>query len=136
MDRWHLPAGEAGRVVVEDITELIGPEDQNILNAASVFRDRFTDDALASVARRTRGEIQDASMRLVRTYLATRSRRGDVAFFHRSVRDYVYARIEPRHRSELHRRAALWYERNDDVDEAEHHEQCAVEAEDELGDLS
>lgn len=121
--------------LLDTITELIGPEDRGILRAASVFRDRFTDDALAFVAHRTRGEIQDASMRLVRSYLATRGRRGDVAFFHTSVRDYVYARVGPRGRAELHTRAALWYERRQNMREAEYHAHAAIDADVELADL-
>lgn len=118
--------------LLDTITELIGPEDRAILSAASVFRDRFTDDALAFVAQRTRGEVQDASMRLVRSYLATRGRGGDVAFFHNSVRDYVYVRVDPELRAELHGRAAQWYHRQHQPREAEYHERAAIEAEEEL----
>lgn len=111
--------------LLDTITELMGPDDRTILDAASVFRDRFTDDALAFVADRTRGEIQDASSRFVRAYVATRSRGGDVAFFHNSVRDYLYNRIDAARRAELHQRAAAWYRRKDNRKEATYHEQRA-----------
>ena len=111
------------------ITELIGPDDRAILQAASIFRDRFTDDALAFVAERTRGEVQDTSRRLVRAYVATRSRSGDVAFFHHSVRGYVYDRLPLDRSRELHERAASWYKRNDAPDEAKHHEKASKAAE-------
>lgn len=121
--------------LLENITELIGPDDQAILHAASTFRDRFTDDGLAFVAQRTRGEVQDASLRLVRSYVATRSRSGDVAFFHHSVRDYVYARLSPKRRVDLHDRAALWYERREQKSEANWHRNQVERAEDEASGL-
>lgn len=114
--------------LLTNITDLIGANDRAILEAASIFRDRFTDDALAFVAERTRGEVQDTSRRLVRAYVATRSRAGDVAFFHNSVRDYVYDRLPLARRRELHERAAAWYRRNDATDESEYHEGAARRA--------
>jgi ATP/maltotriose-dependent transcriptional regulator MalT len=104
------------------VTDLLGPDDRAILQAASILRDRFSDEALAAVAGRTRGDIEDASLRLSRVYVATRSREGDTAFFHTSVRDYVYSRIEPGLRSELHARAATWYRKINRAEEADYHE--------------
>lgn len=114
---------EVQEFLLDTITELMGRDDRTVLDAASVFRDRFTDDALAFVADRTRGEIQDASSRFVRAYVATRSRGGDVAFFHTSVRDYLYNRIDVVRRAEFHQRAAHWYRRNDNRKEAAYHQQ-------------
>lgn len=106
---------------LESITELIGPDDRAILQAASIFRDRFTDDALAFVAERTRGEVKDASLRLVRAYIASRGRSGDVAFFHQSVRNYVYERLRREHCRKLHDRAATWYDRQEERKESVWH---------------
>lgn len=103
------------------ITELLDSDDREILEAASIFRGRFSDDALAYVARRTRGAVQDAAYRLVRSYVATRSRQGTSAFFHGSVRDYVYERLHPDTRAALHLRAAAWFHRLGDDDETSHH---------------
>lgn len=114
------------------ITQLLSPDDRDILEVASIFRDRFSDEALAFVSGRTRGEIVDTSLRLARVYVATRSREGDTAFFHNSVRDYVYARIEPLRRSDLHERAAAWYRRAERPEEAEYHEKLAEVAVDDL----
>ena len=116
---------EVQEFLLDSTTELIEPDDRTILEAASVFRDRFADDALAYVADRSRGEVQDASVRLVRLYLATRSREGDCSFFHASVRDYVYARLDPERRVALHRRAAHWYERQGMTAEVKHHRRLA-----------
>jgi ATP/maltotriose-dependent transcriptional regulator MalT len=114
--------------LLNNITDLIDPDDRHILGAASVFRDRFTDDALAYVAERSRGQVLDTSRRLVRYYLATRAADGEVAFFHESVRDYIQARLRPSDKAVFHQRASAWYERQGDPDEAGHHRQCAKEA--------
>lgn len=119
---------EVHAFLLEYITQLLSPEDKSILEVASIFRDRFSDEALAFVSGRTRGEIVDASLRLARVYVATRSREGDTAFFHNSVRDHVYARIDPIRLSELHERAALWYRRAGRSEEAEHHDHQAEAA--------
>lgn len=110
------------------ITELLDSDDRALLEAASIFRERFSDDALSFVAERTRGTVMDASLRLVRAYVATRSLDGQSAFFHGSVRDYIYARLEPEYKSELHERAALWYRRHKQLDEAEYHLTAAEKA--------
>lgn len=110
------------------ITDLLDSDDRALLEAASIFRDRFTDDALSFVAERTRGAVIDASIRLVRAYVATRSLDGESALFHGSVRDYVRSRLEPEQRTELHERAASWYRRQGDVEEAEYHLEQAEEA--------
>lgn len=107
--------------LLSNITELLDSDDREILEAASIFRGRFSDDALAYVARQTRGAVQDASHRLVRSYVATRSRQGVSAFFHGSVRDYVYERLDPETKSGLHLRAAAWFHRLGDEDETTYH---------------
>jgi len=112
---------EVQAFLLENITELIDPDDRAVLEAASIFRDRFADDALAYVSERSRGEVQDTSVRLDRLYIATRSRGGDCSFFHASVRDYVYERLTPERRRALHGRGARWYERQQRPDEAAHH---------------
>lgn len=116
---------EVQEFLLDSITELMGPEDRTILGAASVFRDRFTDDALAFVARRTRGEVRDASLRLIRAYIATRGRDGDVAFFHNSVRDYVYDRLSLEERRTLHERAAIWCEDQGNKNQSAWHQERA-----------
>ena len=112
---------EVQAFLLSNITELLDSDDRSILEAASIFRGRFSDDALAYVARQTRGAVQDASHRLVRSYVATRSRQGISAFFHGSVRDYVYERLDPETRSGLHLRAAAWFHRIGDDDETAYH---------------
>ncbi|MFN2586921.1 MAG: hypothetical protein ABR613_02215 [Actinomycetota bacterium] len=112
---------EVQAFLLSNITELLDSDDREILQAASIFRGRFSDDALAYVARQTRGAVQDASHRLVRSYVATRSRQRISAFFHGSVRDYVYERLDPDIRSALHLRAAAWFHRAGDEDETAYH---------------
>lgn len=112
---------EVQEFLLSYITELLDSDDRDILEAASIFQERFTDDALAHVAARTRGEVQDASRRLVRVYIATRGRDGNCSFFHTSVRDFVYARLAPARRGQLHERAARWYGDQGRPDQARHH---------------
>lgn len=114
---------EVQSFLLTGITELLDSDDRALLEAASVFRDRFSDDTLAFVAERTRGEVLDASLRLVRAYVATRSLDGQSAFFHNSVRDYVYDRLSPERRHYLHGRAALWFKRTKNRREADYHEE-------------
>lgn len=114
------------------ITELLDADDRAILDAASVFRAKFSDDAVAAVARVSRGAVLDAALRLVRGHVATRSRGGDTAFFHASVREYVYDRLSPEQRATLHARAAAWFDAHRQPDEAEHHDALAAAARAEL----
>jgi ATP/maltotriose-dependent transcriptional regulator MalT len=107
--------------LLSNITDLLDGDDRGMLQAASIFRGRFSDDALAYVARQTRGAVQDASHRLVRSYVATRSRQRVSAFFHGSVRDYVYERLAPDTRAALHLRAAAWFHKLGDEDETAYH---------------
>ena len=119
---------EVQAFLLSNLTELLDSDDRGILEAASIFRGRFSDDALAYVARQTRGAVQDASHRLVRSYVATRSRQGISAFFHGSVRDYVYERLDPDARAALHLRAAAWFHRlGDDEETAYHRERGGLE---------
>jgi ATP/maltotriose-dependent transcriptional regulator MalT len=107
------------------ISELLDSADRAILDAASVFRDRFTDESLAWVSEQTVGIVQDTSHRLVRRHLASRSRTGDVAFFHASVREYFYARLTPERRHEIHLRAGEWYAAHGNTGEAAYHGRLA-----------
>jgi ATP/maltotriose-dependent transcriptional regulator MalT len=119
---------EVQAFLLDSITELIDADDRSILDAASIFRERFTDDALAFVANRTRGEVQDASLRLVRVHIATRNRQGDCSFFHTSVRDYVYSRLDGERRVQLHHLATQWYEAQKLPDNAQVHRTLAERA--------
>jgi ATP/maltotriose-dependent transcriptional regulator MalT len=114
------------------ITELLDADDRAILEAASIFRGPFSDDGVAAVARTSRGAVLDASLRLVRAHVATRSADGRCAFFHASVRDYVYDRLPPVRRAELHPRAAAWLHANGEGTEAKYHRDQAARAEVEL----
>jgi ATP/maltotriose-dependent transcriptional regulator MalT len=116
---------EVQEFLLNSITELLGTEDRSVLAAASIFRDRFTDDSLAHVSERTRGHVQDSSRRLVRYYVATRSRSGDVAFLHGSVRNYVHSRLTALEHRVLHERAADWYDRTGSAAEATYHREHA-----------
>lgn len=112
--------------LLDTITELLDADDRAILDAASVFRTNFSDDGVAAVAECSRGAVLDASLRLVRSHVATRSRNGDTAFFHASVRDYVYERLDPARRALLHARAAAWFAQLGLDDEAEYHAAAAA----------
>ncbi len=118
---------EAQDFLLTAISELLDSADRAILDAASVFRDRFTDESLAIVSGQTVGMVQDTSRRLVRRHLASRSREGDVAFFHGSVREYFYSRLEPPHRTAMHERAAGWYAGQGNSPEAAYHRTRATE---------
>jgi ATP/maltotriose-dependent transcriptional regulator MalT len=107
------------------ITELLDDDDRAILEAASIFRGKFSDDGVAAVARRSRGAVLDASLRLVRAHAATRSRDGDTAFFHASVRDYVYDRLSPEQLATLHPRAAEWFDAIGQPEDAAYHREQA-----------
>jgi ATP/maltotriose-dependent transcriptional regulator MalT len=107
--------------LLSNVTELLDSDDREILEAASIFRGRFSDAALAYVARQTRGAVQDTAQRLVRSYVATRSRQGVGAFVHESVRDYVYERLDQATRAALHLRAAAWFHRLGDENETAYH---------------
>jgi ATP/maltotriose-dependent transcriptional regulator MalT len=119
---------EVQAFLLESITELLDPDDRGVLEAASIFRDQFTDQALAYVADQTRGAVMDASRRLVNAHIATRSRTGDCAFFHASVRDYVYQRLDAARRATLHTRAAEWATQRGLQAEATHHRGEATRA--------
>lgn len=116
---------EVQSFLLSNVTELLDSDDVDVLEAASIFRSHFSDDALAYVSRHSRGAIVDASLRFVRAYAATRSRTGDSAFFHATLRDYVYERLDPEKRAHLHERAARWYDRDQQKAEAAYHERCA-----------
>lgn len=112
--------------LLDCLTELLDSYDRDILDAASVFRDRFSDEALAQVAARTTGQVADVSRRLVRVHIAARSRQSEVAFIHTSVRDYVYARLPHERRTLLHERAAQWFRVHGEPDEAAYHESATA----------
>ncbi|MGH2756091.1 MAG: hypothetical protein ACRDLB_16895 [Actinomycetota bacterium] len=103
------------------ITGLIDPDDLEILKGASVFRSRFNDEALAYVVDRTHGAVLDSCLRLVRCYAATRNRDGSSAIFHRTVRDFVYSRLESPEKARLHARAAEWFDQIGNHKEAAYH---------------
>jgi ATP/maltotriose-dependent transcriptional regulator MalT len=107
------------------ITELIESADRAVLDAASLFRQHFSDEAVAHVAGLTVGAVRDISRRFVTSHLATRSRAGDVAFFHASVREYFYSRLDEPLRMQLHNRAAEWYDHHELTDEAAYHRRAA-----------
>lgn len=114
-------SAEVHDFLLDSISELLDAADRAVLDAASVFRDRFTDESLAHVSEQTVGAIEDTSRRLVRRHLASRGRTGDVAFFHASVREHFYARLVPERRAALHRRAADWYAEHGNPREAAYH---------------
>jgi ATP/maltotriose-dependent transcriptional regulator MalT len=107
--------------LLSTLTSVLEPAVRDILDAASIFRDRFTDEAVAAVANQSLGMVRDASHKLVRAHAATRSLQGEGAFFHASVRDYVYDHLGPERRRELHANAARWFESVGRLDEAAYH---------------
>lgn len=108
------------------LTGLMDTYDRDVLEAATIFRDQFTDAALAHVSGRTLAQVSDISRRLVRFHVALRGRGGDVAFVHTSIREYVYQRLSMERRRELHSRAADWYSTLNDEAEALHHSERAA----------
>jgi len=112
--------------LIDSVTEVLDRRDRVVLQAASVFRDRFTDSAVAYVAERTMGEVRDTSRQLVRCHIATRGRGGDVAFFHTSVREYFYVHLEATTAAKMHQRAAAWFESVGDPDESHYHRDRAA----------
>lgn len=117
---------EVQNFLVGSVAELIDNADRAVLDAASMFRQHFNDAALAHVADSSIGAVADTSARLVHSHVATRSRAGDVAFFHTSIREYFYQRLASPRRAELHRRAADWYLRHGNPSEARYHERMAA----------
>lgn len=116
---------EVQTFLLANVAGMMDADDGRILQAAAVFRSRFSDDALAYVAQATRGGVQDASHRLVRSYVATRSKSGEGAFLHTTVRDYVYDRLDAETLTRLHRRAAAWYHLAGDEEETLYHRERA-----------
>lgn len=116
---------EVQAFLLDCLTELMDSYDRDILEAASVFRHRFSDAQLAYVAQRTMGEVTDVCRHLARCHIAVRGRSGDVAFIHTSVRDYVYQRLTLPRQIQLHQRAWQWYDRNGDAEEADYHERMS-----------
>lgn len=119
---------EVQAFLLDWLTGLMDSYDRDILEAASIFRDQFTDSALAYVTHRTAGEVGDTSRRLVRYHVALRGREGDVAFVHTSIRDYVYERLPASRRRALHERAVSWYEERAEPTEAAYHASRAAES--------
>lgn len=116
---------EVQSFLIDSVTDLLDRRDRIVLEAASVFRDQFSDAAAAYVAERTLGEVRDTSRRLVRYHVATRGRGGDVAFFHTSVRDFFYQHLDPEHARRLHERAAEWFTKRGNDAEATYHRRRA-----------
>lgn len=113
--------------LLSSIAELMGTADRAVLDAASVFRQRFNDSAVAYVAGLSAGTVRDTSRRLVRAHVGTRSREGTVAFFHISVREYFYSRLSDERRLQLHERAGEWCLNANMSDEALYHRQVLTE---------
>ncbi len=112
---------EVQSFLLGSIAELIDTADRRVLDAASMFRQPFNNEALAFVAELSVGAVRDTSRRLVRAHVGSRSRDGNVAFFHASVREYFYSRLHPELRSNLHHRMAEWYDRVGDREESDFH---------------
>src|SRR5205823_2206857 len=112
---------EVQSFLIDSVTDLLDHRDRTVLEAASIFRDQFSDAAAAYVAGRTLGEVRDTSRRLVRYHVATRGRGGDVAFFHTSVRDFFYQHLDPEQARQLHLRAAEWFAKRSNDAEAAYH---------------
>jgi ATP/maltotriose-dependent transcriptional regulator MalT len=120
---------EVQSFLIDSVTDLLDQRDRLVLEAASVFRDQFSDAAAAYVAERTIGEVRDTSRRLVRYHVATRGRGGDVAFFHTSVRDFFYQHLDPQRAHRLHARAAEWFtKRGNDAEAAYHRTRGSIDA--------
>lgn len=120
---------EVQSFLLGSIAELIDSADRAVIDAASVFRQPFNNEALAFAAGLSVGTVRDTSRRLVRAHVGSRSRDGNVAFFHGSVREYFYSRLSDERRVALHGRLADWYGRQGDADEAAYHAARAARTE-------
>lgn len=105
--------------LVETLSE-VDVEDRDLVDAASVFRLDFSQEALGYVADRTRG-LADAVNTLMRAYVFAPRPTGGATFFHRGTRDYVYDRLGSETRSRFHLRAAAWYHQVGDAAETAYH---------------
>jgi class 3 adenylate cyclase/tetratricopeptide (TPR) repeat protein len=101
--------------LVQARMDQLGQQEKQVLQAASVFGQRFAPDALRHVI----GDPDDACAVLVRRFLV-RPAGDDFLFAHALIRDAVYNSLLTARRRELHRRAASWFEGRDPLLYAEH----------------
>ncbi|MGH6920414.1 MAG: adenylate/guanylate cyclase domain-containing protein, partial [Geminicoccaceae bacterium] len=113
----NVPAGIPGSVqnLVQARMDRLSPPDKMALQAASIFGQRFSLEALRFVIERL-----DYSCAEPVAHFLVRPRGGGFLFAHALIRDGVYDSLLKRRRRELHRRAADWFAERDAVLHAEH----------------
>lgn len=101
--------------VVQERLDKLDAETRRLAQSASVLGQVFQAEALAAVY----GDRIDGELGLAKAHLVVR--RGDkLTFVHALVRDGIYASLSPRHREQLHLRAAEWFAARDPVLSARH----------------
>jgi hypothetical protein len=92
-----------------------GPDDANVLSAASVIGREFESDLLASVSQRTPDQLLDLLERATTAALVTEvaDRPGRYAFQHSLIQRVLYDRMSSARRAHLHRRIAEALESSD-----------------------
>ncbi|MDF2810390.1 MAG: hypothetical protein K0S56_1421 [Microvirga sp.] len=123
LDQLLRTAGEPGdkdipgsiQSIVLARMDVLGPEDRQALQAASVLGQRFPLSALQELI--TNPGYDCAG--LIRQLLV-RTEGGEYLFAHALIRDAVYGSLLKAQQREMHRRAALWFADRDAVLHAEH----------------
>ncbi len=109
--------------LVQARLDQLRPLDKQALQAASVFGQRFSLEALRQLIERP----DYASDALIAHFLI-RPEGGDLLFAHALIRDAVYDSLLSARRRELHRRSAAWFESRDPTLHAEHLDRAEDEA--------
>jgi class 3 adenylate cyclase/tetratricopeptide (TPR) repeat protein len=112
-----MPAGMPGSLqnLVQARMDRLCPADKAALQAASIFGQRFSLEALRYLIERS-----DYSCAELVAHFLVRSRPEGFLFTHALIRDGVYDSLLKSRRRELHRRAADWFAERDGVLHAEH----------------
>jgi len=111
------PTGVPGSVqnLVQARMDRLQAPDKTALQAASVFGQRFSLDALRFLIERAHYDCAEPI-----AHFLVRPQAGEFVFAHALVRDGVYDSLLKARRRELHRRAADWFAERDAILHAEH----------------
>jgi class 3 adenylate cyclase/tetratricopeptide (TPR) repeat protein len=111
----ELGVPDSVQSLVQARLDHLTPADRQALQAASVLGQRFALDAIGYLIERD----DYLPAELVRHFLI-RPQGGDFLFAHALIRDAVYELMHKARRRNLHRRAATWFEGQDQTLRAEH----------------
>ena len=109
----HVPGSVQS--LVQARMDQLDPLNRHALQAASIFGQRFSLEALTSLIDKPNYSCGG----LVEHFLI-RPQGGDFLFAHALIRDCIYESLLSKKRQELHRRAAAWFAERDPVLHAEH----------------